>query len=242
MQTPIIVRAIASGGKFIGDLVGGFSVTVNIPGQTPVTVQSSGSSGNTVDLMQMQRLRTDPLPTNSDTVEMPGSPAASAQTTVDISSPVMATISVVGPGNFQGQQSTVTKTAWLLPGLGLTGDPKYTNGLLMELPGLLIQNATAQPANGMLSISAQVTMMCGCKIIDNNGIWVSTDFTVTAQQLDANGNELSATPMTYVPYTSSTSTPSLFKAAVVSAKGVKSVRILASQRSMGNGGSVVVGV
>jgi hypothetical protein len=128
----------------------------------------------------------------------------------------------------------------LLPGIGLTGSSKYTNGLVVELPGLLIQNATAQSASGIVTVSAQVTMMCGCKIIDNNGIWVSSDFAVTAQQLDANGKVLSTVPMKYVPYTSSTSTPSLFTVACPASTGVKSVRVLASQKSLGNAGCVVV--
>lgn len=242
MQTPIIVRAIASGGKFIGDLVGGFTVTISIPMRTPIVVKSSGSSGNTADLMQQQRLRTDPLPTNSDTVEMPGSWAASAQTSVDIDSPVIATITVVGPGNFAGQASTVTQTVLLLPGIGLVGDPKFTNGLVVELPGLLVQNASVQSAGGRLTVSAQVTMMCGCKIIDNNGIWISSDFNVVAQQLDASQRVLSETQMSYVPYTSAASTPSLFEVTTAAVQGVVSVRVIASQKSMANVGMVVVGV
>ena len=246
MKTPIIVRAIASGGKFIGDLVGGFTVSISIPGQNAVTIKSSGSSGNTFDLMQLQRLRTDPLPTNSDTVEMPGSPAASAQTTIDLANPVLATITVVGPGKFAGQQATVTTTTWLLPGIGLTGSSKFTNGLVVELPGLLVQNPTARIASGQLTVSAQVTMMCGCKIIDNAGIWLSTDFVVSAQQLDANGNVLSTSSMQNVPVTVPLTPPppantlSLFQTTIPAANGVKSVRVIANQKSLGNAGVGVV--
>lgn len=242
MQTPVIVRAIAAGGKFIGDLVGGYSVTLGIPGMPPQTFTSKGSSGNTAGLMQQVRLRTSPLPTNSDTVELPGEWAASAAVTVDIDAPVMATISVCGPGNFPGQQATVTTTAWLLPGTGLTGDPKFSNGLLVELPGLLIQNASVKLANNMLGIAAQVTMMCGCKIIDNNGIWISSDFSVTAQLLDKNNVLLAETPLNYVPYTGPSCTPSLFSASVSPPAGAASVRIIASQHSMANTGCAVVAI
>lgn len=240
MQTPIIVRAIASGGKFIGDLVGGFTVTISIPMRTPINVKSSGSSGNTVDLMQQQRLRTDPVPTNSDTVEMPGSWAAASQTSVDIDSPVMATITVTGPGNFPGQQGQVSVNALLLPGIGLVGDSKFTNGLLVEIPGLLVQNPRTEMSRGQLTVSAQVTMMCGCKIIDNNGIWISSDFNVVAQQLDAGERVLAETIMSYVSYTSAASTPSLFQVTTEAAQGVVSVRVIASQKSMANVGMGVV--
>lgn len=242
MTTPIIVRAIASGGKFIGQLVGGFSVTLAIPGQNPIVFQSSGSSGNTVDLMQQQRLRTATLPTNSDTVEMPGSWAASAQTVVNISSPVNAQITVTGPGNFGSQQGIVTTNVWLIPGVGLQGDSKFNNGLVVEIPGLLIQNPTATNAQNRLTISAQVTMMCGCKIIDNNGIWISSDFAVTAQQLDGNGNVLAENPMKYVPLTSSNGTPSLFQTTMATVSGAVSVCILANQLSMANTGVALVAI
>src|SRR5262249_2015604 len=106
MNTPVIVRAIARGGKFIGDLVGGYRVTVSESGGKTQAVQSGGSSGNTADLMEEARLRTDPLPTNSDTVEMPGHWAASALLSVDVAVPTRATITVVGPGHFQEQQAT----------------------------------------------------------------------------------------------------------------------------------------
>jgi hypothetical protein len=236
METPIIVRAIASGGKFIGDLVGGYTVTISVPGQSPVTIKSKGSSGNTADVMQQQRSRTAPIPTNSDPTEMPGHSAAIAQTMVNIQKPVLGTFTVVGPGNFGGQQATVTTTAWLLPGIGLTGSSKFTNGLVVELPGLLVQKPTAKITANSLNVTAQVTMMCGCKIIDNNGIWVSTDFVVTAQQLDGNGNVLGTFPMQYVPFVSPTSTPSLFQTNVPAVNGVCSVRILANQKSLGNAG------
>lgn len=242
MHTPIIVRAIASGGKFIGDLVGGFAVTVSIPSRSPVTFQSAGSSGNTVDLMTQQRLRTDTLPTNSDTVELPGTWAAAAQTTVDIDSPVLASITVVGPQNFRGQTATVTTTALLIPGVGLTGDSKFTNGLLVEIPGLLVQNLVAKSTANQLSVSAQVTMMCGCKIIDNNGIWISSDFVVMAEQLDANGNVLAQSPMSYVPYQNAQSTPSLFTGSYAAMQGVVNVRVIAWQRSMANTGMGQVSV
>lgn len=202
MDTPVIVRAIAVGGKFIGDLVGGFKATLTLPGLPPIVAQSAGSSGNTTDLMQLQRLRTDPLPTNSDTVELPGTWAASAQFNVDIQTPVLAQLTVLGPGNFAGQMASVSTSVWLLPGIGLVGGPKFSNGIVMELPGLLVQQPTAKSSNGQLQVSAQVTMMCGCKIIDNNGIWISSDFSVVAQVLDSGGNLLDTVPMAYVPYTS----------------------------------------
>jgi hypothetical protein len=238
MKTPIVIRAIASGGKFIGDLVGGYTATVTVAGQTPLTLTSSGSSGNTNDLMLMQRLRTNSIPTNPDTIELPAESAAAASGELDIDTPQCVTISVTGPNHFAGQTATVSTTAWLLPGIGLVGDAKYTNGIVVELPGLLVQKLTAQEVSGGIYIEANITMMCGCKIIDNNGIWVSTDFVVFAQIMNSTNTVIAELPLNYVPYPTNLSNPSLFNAIWKTGQtGASQVRVIAYQRSMANTGT-----
>lgn len=242
MKTTLIVRAIARGGKFIGDLVGGYGVSVEgLPVQ--LRFSSSGSSGNTADLMQQQRLRTSPLPTNPDPIELPLEWAAAAAASVDLAAPLNVTVTVTGPGKFPAQQVNASVNAWLLPGVGFTGDARFTNGLVLELPGLLVQRLVARKRRGgLLAMSANVTMMCGCKIIDNDGIWISSDFTVIGQVLDGAGAVLASVPLVYVPYPQTEKNPSLFTATTPFPSGAAAVQVLAYQHSMANTGFAAVAI
>ena len=91
-------------------------------------------------------------------------------------------------------------TMWVVPGVQLLADP----GLVLTIAGLYA-TVDASASNGTVSISANVTMMCGCPITvqpsqtlpsNMEPYWPSTEFTVTAQLRADGGTSVYAFPLT----------------------------------------------
>lgn len=194
-STRLAVRVIAKGGKFLGDDVGGARVTVRdlATGALLASGIVSGGSGDTGGIMTTPRSRATPIPVSG---------ASSFDVTLAISEPTRVEITAEGPGG--GLQSTarVSGTYWLLPGHDMTdGD-----GVLLELPGLLVQvmEPATHSALGTLPqtvpLVANVTMMCGCPIA-TAGPWPASEFDVTATIRRA-GEVVVTVPLSFTDTTS----------------------------------------
>lgn len=104
-------------------------------------------------------------------------------------------------------------TMWVTPYMQLIDDP----GLVLTIAGLYVK-ATATAANGTATISANVTMMCGCPITvqpvaevpsGTEPYWPSTEFNVMAQFRADGGLQVVALPLTCTATSTFTGTQAL---------------------------------
>jgi hypothetical protein len=182
--TKVTVRAIARGGKFLGDDIGGAEVTIRdvLSGKLLASGRTHGGSGPTT-IMTACLLRTQPVPTQD-----PGNDACRFDADLVLDEPRQIEISVFGPLAAPGSANRVSATTWIYPGRDLSpGAGVRENGFLIEIPGLLVE-VLQPPAHYLpktpnpkqaIPIRANVTMMCGCPIAPNEP-WPVTDFEVTA--------------------------------------------------------------
>lgn len=175
--TQITVRVIAKGGKFLGADIGGSLVTIRNAqtGELLAKGTTSGGSGNTKEIMQTPRLRGTAIPTDM---------ASEFAASFAIDEPLLLEVTAYGPLGGLQSSNKVSAMQWMVPGKDITGG----DGLLLEIPGLLVQ--VLEPATHLglpslpyeIKFAANVTMMCGCPI-SPGGIWDSSDFEVGAQIL-----------------------------------------------------------
>ena len=146
VPTPVTVRVISQGAKFIGTGMGGVDVVLvdNETGALLVKGRIEGGTGDTAKIM-------------------PGSPRGTAQAddktalfsaTIDINEPREVRVMVMGPLKPAGTAVMKAETRWLIPGQPVVGD-----GWVVELPGLAL---TARREGGQ--VVADVSMLCGCPI------------------------------------------------------------------------------
>lgn len=180
MKTNITIRVIAKGGKFLGADIGGAYVTIQNAQTGEILAQgrTSGGSG-VVNLMEISINRTEFYPNTQ---------ASAFNTTLSLTEPCFIKVTATGPNGGLQSANTVTATQWIIPGKDLTGG----NGLLLELPGLLVQVQSppthqnfGSVAEAKVDFQANVTMMCGCPIAPNTA-WIPELFEVGAMiyQLD----------------------------------------------------------
>ncbi len=184
VNTNITVRVIAKGGKYLGADIGGAFITIKNAqtGELLASGHTQGGSGEP-QLMTVTINRTQSWPTTQ---------ASFFNACLSIAEPVLLEVTASGPGAGLQSINKVTATQWMIPGKDITGG----DGLLLELPGLLVQvmspathfNAGAAKVN-TVNFVANVTMMCGCPI-SAVAPWVSTDFEVGAMiyQLNEDGS------------------------------------------------------
>lgn len=177
----VLVRAGDS--KFIGTGVGGMHVTVKDvkSGRLLANGKISGETGDTQALMTKGQKRGHSPVTK-------GTARFSAQ--FDLERPSRVEVSVTGPQDVAQSAQTVTTTLWMIPGRHLT-DP----GLIMHMPGLIVDLIESAQKNNQLALTATVTMMCGCPITEK-GLWKSEDFTVMAQLIQE-GSRIGETALTF---------------------------------------------
>jgi hypothetical protein len=174
LPTRVVVSAIARGGKFLGDDIGGALVTIRDANTSQVLAsgRTQGGSGPE-DLMTIATTRAEPIPDQD---------AATFETTLLLDEPRLVEISAIGPLAAQGSSARATVTRWLLPGSAASDD----NHVILTLDGLIVQILNppthflpTTPAPLPISFQANVTMMCGCPI--GPGLaWQPQDFQVTA--------------------------------------------------------------
>lgn len=165
--TPVMVRAISKDAKFIGDSMGGVKIVLTDARSGAVLAEglTTGGTGDTDRLIVNPRVRRAPLATPD---------AAGFLATLDIDAPTLVRAEANGPIGKPWAQATVTSTMWILPGKAVTGD-----GWVLELPGLVVEPAWTALGNGQASLSAKVTLMCGCPITPG-GHWDAARYDVRA--------------------------------------------------------------
>jgi hypothetical protein len=228
--TKISVRALALGGKFIGQHVGFATIDIygpedaNKPLASGLTnqrlVENTDGSGITALIMGQ------PYPW--------GYPVTADQATeftaeIPLDEPTILTfvaISVADP------RISTSCNRLVLPGVPLTG----AMAVVMVIPGLLTE--LTEPAAGAsvtegtsTTITAQVRMMCGCMI--DNLFWPAADFNV--QAIISDGREIQTVPLSY------TGTPSLFSSAhTFPNPGDYEIRIVATEMNGNSSGTTPV--
>ena len=137
-----------------------------------------GGTGDTAALMQQPQLRGQSATT--------GEPA-SFSAELALERPTRVEIVVTGPlGVAQSAQSTAL-SLWLLP-----GEDRAQRPVILHMSGLIVDLVDYQLAAQALTVTAQVTMLCGCPL-DRDGLWPVSDFSVALQVLQAGSRRGAAT-------------------------------------------------
>jgi hypothetical protein len=177
-QTTVEVRAIAAGGKFLGNDIGGAEITVHdaMTGERVASGRVRGGSGVTSEIMNQPRDWGVPVPVDQSSV---------LSFTMDLVQPRLLDISAYGPlGSLQSARRA-TVQQWVAPGMELTGE----QGVQVVIAGQLVEiveppTHTQLAAPGPVALRANVAMMCGCPLTSPDGgqpaVWPQGGFTVTA--------------------------------------------------------------
>jgi hypothetical protein len=161
VPTPVAVRVLSQGAKFIGDGMGGVEVTLTDAATGKVMKQGKviGGTGDTARIMngapRGERIATEGV--------------ATFATMLDIAEPTEIRLTVNGPLKPAGTAVSLTTTHWLIPGQPIAGD-----GWVVELPGLAL---TAKREGGR--VVADVSMLCGCPIAPGS-LWDAKRFRIDA--------------------------------------------------------------
>jgi hypothetical protein len=241
VSTPITVRVIARGGKFLGDDIGGAQVVIRDVYSTEVLAQgrTTGGSGPP-EIMTAAITRRQQVPT-----QQKGNDACAFTRTLMLAEPRLVEISAFGPLGAQQSANRVSATTWILPGTGIAPFPSpggllREDGFLLEIPGLLVQ-AISPPQHYLptdvklpkvITIQANVTMMCGCPI--DQAPWPQGDFQVGATVL--HHGKTTEVPLDFLP---NAGMPSLFSSGSrwsATEYGIYEIAIHAFQTSTGNTG------
>ncbi|WP_017667078.1 hypothetical protein [Sandarakinorhabdus sp. AAP62] len=180
VPTPVTVRVLSQGAKFIGTGMGGVDVVVSDAATgTPLAHgRIEGGTGDTARIMNGNPR---------------GTPVADAQSAgfsavIDIAEPRRVNVMVRGPLKPAGTIVSVLSSYWLIPGQPVVGD-----GWVVELPGLAL---TARRDGGQ--VVADVSMLCGCPIAPGT-LWDEKRFEVKAWVGSAVGG--SAVPLKWAGQT-----------------------------------------
>jgi hypothetical protein len=199
--TQVLVRVQAKGGKFLGPDAGFSQVTVRDAGSGKVLAQgiADGESGQLSGAFTPGATRQNIVTPmwGTDNVlwlsATPGQATAGLTAALELDAPTLVELSAAALTDGQPNGHTVSQTMWIEPGVDLTTEP----GVVLVMPGLLVKDvaAVATPGEPSVSVTAWVSMMCGCKI-DPTLPWVPTGFAVTATVTDATGKAVAQMPLT----------------------------------------------
>jgi len=172
-DTPIHVRVLSQGAKFIGSTMGGVEIIIRDAETGAILARglTEGSTGDTAKIMSGAP-RNAPLSTPDSAV---------FRATVPLDEPRLLEVSARGPLAQPQAAVLATSRQWVLPGRGVTvGD-----GWLLELPGLvadLTEPAAQSVHQGIatMRLSANVALLCGCPIVPG-GTWDANRFIVEAK-------------------------------------------------------------
>lgn len=167
-----------------------------------------------------------------------GEETAGVIATVPISEPQLLEIRVVA---LQGTPNEVTASVmtWVVPGIDLVHEP----GVLVLLPGLVVSAKSSTPSSGTVTVTATVTMMCGCPITEYTGTWPpspsapepywpASEFEVVAMLTPASGPTL-LQPLKY-------SAENTFTGTITAPAAGDTLAVYALQRAESNIGYAVV--
>lgn len=181
--TRVMVRAKSVDAKFIGDQMGGVQVTLRDARTGRVLARGAikGGTGDTGRIMRTPQVRggrlTDPSTAGFDAV-------------IDIDAPTLVQAEAVGPAGKPGSQIRVTSQMWVFPGRDVAAD-----GWVLAFPGLVIEPDVARLTAISPSLTAKVSLMCGCPI-EPGGLWNAENYTVEAE-LRRGGAIVARAPLTY---------------------------------------------
>jgi hypothetical protein len=197
VSTKICVRVIARDGKFLGDDVGGASITIRDAHTKELLAKGTTSGSSGLDgpggVMCASLRRGEPIATTN---------ASSYTADLKLTAPRRIEITAYGPLGIPQSANAVSATQWVYPGKDIVeGD-----GFLLEVPGLIVQilsPSTNVDAKSIaeLPIQAHVAMMCGCPIDykteasqlvcpelpSDQQPWLPNEFEVAAVICGANG-------------------------------------------------------
>lgn len=225
-KTKISVRALAFGGKFIGDAVKFAKIDIYKPGASKKPIASGltdqglveGTDGSGVTALIMGQPYPWGYPVRADQ-------ATDFTAEIPLTEPSVLTFVATSRAD---PSISVSVNRLVLPGVPLTGNM----AVVVVVPGLLVDlvtPATKTPvAKGTsTTITAQVRMMCGCKV--DNLFWPAGNFDV--QAIISHGGKSDALSLSYL------GEPSLFSADYVFPKpGTYEIQIVATEIN-GNSGS-----
>jgi hypothetical protein len=209
--TRVLVRVQARGGKFLGPGVKYAMVTV-LDGEDVVfgPVLAAGDSG-TVDPTAGAPF---PAAASRDVIAVQatsgGPPAGAYWLTPDATSAgVVAAFPLARPALLEFRATalydtpapvTASAAMWVLPGMQLTAEP----GVLLSIPGLAVSIAPTVAQE--VTVTATVTMMCGCPVTPpswppvsggTEPYWPEPEFQIVAVLTPPSGPPVSQ-PMTFV--------------------------------------------
>jgi hypothetical protein len=161
VPTPVTVRVISQGAKFIGTGMGGMEVALTdaATGKPLASGRIEGGTGDTARIM----------PGSPRGTPMADDKTARFDAVIDITEPRAVLVSVKGPMKPAGVAVAASATHWLIPGQPVVGD-----GWVLELPGLAL---TARREGG--KVVADVSMLCGCPIAPGT-LWDEKRFELKA--------------------------------------------------------------
>jgi len=159
VPTPVTVRVLSQGAKFIGTGMGGVEVELTdaATGASLAKGRIEGGTGDTAKIM----------PGAPRGTAMADDKTAKFDAVMDIGEPLEVRVTVKGP--LRGQAVSATTTRWLLPGQPVVGD-----GWVLELQGLALDARQVD-----WQIVADVSMLCGCPIAPDT-LWKSDRFKLVA--------------------------------------------------------------
>lgn len=161
VPTPVTVRVISQGAKFIGSGMGGVEVELT-DAETGKMLASGTIQGGTGDTAKIMNGAPRGTPMADDG-------AAKFDAVIDIDEPRAVLVRVKGPLKPAGTAVAASATHWLIPGQPVLGD-----GWVLELRGLAL---TARREGGQ--VVADVSMLCGCPIAPGT-LWDESRFRLNA--------------------------------------------------------------
>ncbi|WP_348675321.1 hypothetical protein [uncultured Abyssibacter sp.] len=181
--TDVTVRVRAHDAKFIGSGVGGLEVIFENAetGAWLASGQITGGTGDTDLLMRKPQQRGERLAPQADT--------AACTASLPLTKPTRVRIRVTGPQQM-AQPASLSVTTWVVPGHPIDGD-----GLVLNLPGLIVTADPMPSKGGELPLRATVTLMCGCPLTEG-GLWDTADYEVMARVERPDGS-VSAVPLSF---------------------------------------------
>jgi len=226
--TEIRVYALARGGRFIGDDIGGAQVTLrdSVSGEFLASGRTRGGSG-VADLMTVERARTEPISTQD---------AAVFTTTLQLDEPRLIQFEAYAPLGAPSSANHVTTTEWVVP--AEFGE----NKIILEIPGLNVE-VVDPPTHFLPKIKppldikfrVNVTMICGCPI--GPGLaWQPQNYEVKAMVHKPDGTS-DLIPLEYDPTAPDTAPSQFIGTYMATQSGVYDAVVFGHQIGVDNAGS-----
>ncbi|MDZ7782320.1 MAG: hypothetical protein U5K56_05015 [Halioglobus sp.] len=180
--TTLAIHARADDAKFIGSGTGGMNVIIEdaATGELLDSGRITGGTGDTESLMTTGQTRG----------RSPTAGAAGYRASLDIDAPTRVRIQVTGPLVEGDSIQTLSATTWVIPGRDMV-DP----GIVLYMPGLLVQLVSVDQQSDQLNVEADVSMMCGCPITEG-GLWDAAGFQVMGE-LYREGERIARAPLAF---------------------------------------------